>query len=214
MTRLGQVMTSLQAHAQALQDAQLRQEVIQTRLHNAMEIGLNASLGRLFLIEGSTTKLQGALQDASQSIAQIASLAWIMSSFWKWSSLAIISSLGIFAAFSRSASFARYITAAIGKTLTSRLLLSLIVCAGLVAIIKCSSALLLEVVNRRSPLPVNLPFDLLVACGFVIGVVISIVYMRHLKKPSIVKQSLPVDSNMQHLGQTSSGRKLHSTWRI
>ena len=127
MTRLGQMMTGLQAHAQALQDAQLRHETVQTRLHNAMEVGLNASLGQLFVIEGSTAMLQGALQDASQSIAQITSLAWIMSSFWKWSSFAVILSLVAFAVSSRDASIARYMAAAIGKIPITFLLLPLTV---------------------------------------------------------------------------------------
>ena len=116
MTRLGQLMVSLQIHAQALQDAQLRHEIVQTRLYHAMESGLNTSIGRLVAIEGSTARLQDALQDASHSIAKIASLAWIMKSFWKWGSLAVILALVMLAVSSCDRSFVVYLAVAIGKS--------------------------------------------------------------------------------------------------
>ena len=115
MNRLGQLMIGLQGGAQALQDAQLRQEYIQTRLHNAMEVSLNASLAQVSVIERSTASLQAALQDASKSITQIAYLAWIMNMFWMWGSLAVVLALAMFGIFRVNAKFARIIAGATGR---------------------------------------------------------------------------------------------------
>lgn len=122
MNRLGQLMIGLQAHAQTLQDAQHRQEITQTRLHGAMEAGLNASLAQISVIQKSAISLQTALHDASQSISQITSLVMIASKVWTWGPVAAIVAALMLAVFRYDARFASIIAAVIGTQLASVLL--------------------------------------------------------------------------------------------
>lgn len=115
MNRLSRLMGGLEVHAQALQDAQLHQESMQTRFHNAMETGLHAALDQLLAIEKTASNLQGTVQDASQSVAKIASLVWVVSRFWTWGSLVVFLVVALFAVFQLDARFVRYIAAAIGR---------------------------------------------------------------------------------------------------
>lgn len=114
MNRLGQLILSLQVHAQLLQDAQFRQETTQNRLHDAMEAGLNSSLAQISLIQGHANSLRAAVQDASQSVSQIASLAWIIRKSWKWGSMGVMIAVMLLLVFRLEANVARIAAAAIG----------------------------------------------------------------------------------------------------
>ena len=80
---------------------------------------MNTSLVQLLQIEGSAAKLQASIQDASQSVAQIASLAWVVSRFWTWGSLAIVLAIVMFGIFRTDAKFAGIIVGAIGRIFDS-----------------------------------------------------------------------------------------------
>ncbi len=215
MARLGQVIVGLHENAQALYEAQLLQESTQTRLHTTMQAGFNASLSRLFMIETSAAKLQGALQEASQSIAQITSLSWVMGTLWKWGSLAVILSLVASAVLTGHTNFARYIAGTIGRPSNPDLFTLLMKPQVTLVIIKCTVALLLEGTYRSYPFPAHPPVAQMTTFSFVIGMLVAIGWFYSKQgRAWLVRPSSTKELSMGHIGRTSSERTIHSTWRI
>ena len=66
-------------------------------------------------------------------------------------------------------------------------------------VVKCSTALLIELAHGRSPLHIHFPLEHLLLFGFVIGVLISVgLFYHRLSDPS----------DMYFIGCTSSERKI------
>ena len=215
ISRLGHVIVGLQGNAQALHDAQLRQESTQSRLYNSMEAGFNASLNRLFMVERSATILQGALQEASQTIMQITSLSGVISNLWEWAFLTVILALVAFTVLSDHGDFAKYIAATISRSTCPYPFTMLINPEVTLVIVKCTLALLFGTAYGGYATSEYPSIERMTVFGFAIGILISIGWFYSKQMwPSIAKRSSPIETNMYHIGQTSSERKLHNTWRI
>ena len=155
-----------------------------------MEAGFNASLDRLFIVERSATILQGALQEASQSIVQITSLSGVVSTLWKWASLTIILALLAFAVPSGHGDFAKYVAATISESTNPYTLTLLIKPEVTLVIVRCTLALLFKFGTAywNYPSPENPSIQQLIAFGFAVGIMIWIgwFYSRHMR-PSTSK---------------------------